>query len=276
MDDEIGAEQQRLLQVRRRECVVDDEQRTDRVRRVCGAPDVDDVEERVRRRLEPDEANRLVEVRGEAVVELGRRDVREAVALRLVDLRRHPVDAPVDVGDQDDALPGIDEVHQGRRRAEPGAERDPVLRLLEARQRLLQRAAGRVRDARVVVALVHADRVLHERRRLVDRRRDRAGRRIRLLADMNRARLELHCRSVPSPTGRTPRGQTLYICRRLPTWASRQPPRPSGSDPGQTRARPRCGAITASPRGRGRARAPGAPPRARASRRRRRAPSARA
>ena len=70
------------------------------------------------------------------------RDVGEAVALRLVDLRRHPVDAAVDVGDQDDALARVDEVHQRRRRADPGAERDAVLRVLEARERLLQRAFG--------------------------------------------------------------------------------------------------------------------------------------
>ena len=56
----------------------------------------------------------------------------------------------------------------------------------------LQRVPRRVRDARVVVALVLADRVLDVRRRLVDRRDDRAGRRIRLLAVVDGARLEVH------------------------------------------------------------------------------------
>ena len=57
---------------------------------------------------------------------------------------------------------------------------------------VLERVPGRVGDARVVVALVLADRVLDVRRRLVDRRDDRAGRGIRLLADVDRAGLEVH------------------------------------------------------------------------------------
>ena len=121
-------------------------------------------------------AHVLVEVRrrGRSSNSLGR-DVGEAVALRLVDLRGHAVDAAVDVGDQHDALAGVDEVHQRRRRAEPGRERDPVRRALEARERGLERGARGVPDARVVVALVDADRLLDVGRGLVDRR-DRGAR----------------------------------------------------------------------------------------------------
>ena len=197
--DRVGAELERLLEVRRGERVVDDEQRADGVRCGGGLADVDDVQHRVRRRLDPDELHLVVEVRGEVVVELGRRHVGEAVALRLVDLRGHPVDAAVDVRDQHDALARVDEVHQRGRRAEARAERDAVLRVLEARERDLQRRAGRVRDAGVVVALVHADRLLHERRGLVDRRDDRAGRRVGLLPGVDRPRLEVH-RGAYRPT----------------------------------------------------------------------------
>ena len=49
----------------RRERVVDDDERADRVRRLRRPRDVDDVERRVRRRLEPDELRPLVEVLGE-------------------------------------------------------------------------------------------------------------------------------------------------------------------------------------------------------------------
>ena len=158
----------------------------------AAAPDVDDVQQRVRRRLDPDHRHVLVEVIGEVLVELVGRDVGEAVALRLVDLRGHAVDAAVDVGDQDDALARIDEVHQRRRRAEPRREREPVRGAFEARERGLERRAGRVRDARVVVALVDADRLLHVRRRLVDRRDRGARRGIGLLALVDGAGLELH------------------------------------------------------------------------------------
>ena len=197
VDDDVGAELERLLQVGRRERVVDDEQRADSVSGVRGLANVDDVQRRVGRRLDPDELDLVVEVGREVVVELGRGHVREAVALRLVDLGGHPVDAAVDIGDQNDALARVHEVHQRGRRAEPRAERDAVLRVLEARERDLERRAGRIGDARVVVALVHADRLLHVRGGLVDGRDDGAGRRVGLLPGMDRARLEVHRVSLP-------------------------------------------------------------------------------
>ena len=49
VEDDVGAELERLLEVRRGEGVVDDEERADRVRRVGGGADVDDVQQRVRR-----------------------------------------------------------------------------------------------------------------------------------------------------------------------------------------------------------------------------------
>ena len=129
VDDEVGSERERLLQVGRGEGVVDDEEGADGVRSVGGAADVDDVQERVRRRLDPDEPHLLVEMRRQVLVELVGRDVGEAVSLRLVDLRGHPVDAPVDVGDQDDPLARVDEMEQRRRRPEARGERDAVRRL---------------------------------------------------------------------------------------------------------------------------------------------------
>ena len=146
MHDGVRAERERLLQIRRRECVVDDEHRADGVCRSRGLADVDDVEQRVRGRLDPHHPHVLAEVGREVVVELVRRDVGELVALRLVHLRRHAIDAAVHVGDQDDPLAGIDEMHERRRRSDPRAEGDAVLRLLETRKRLLQGGPGRVRD----------------------------------------------------------------------------------------------------------------------------------
>ena len=122
---------------------------------------------------------------------LGRQE-REPVPLRLVDLREHAVDAAVDVVDRDHVVPGREQVHERRHRAEPGRERAAVRRVLERREALLQRRARRVGDARVVVALVDAHRLLHVRGGLVDRRRHRARRRVRLLALVDRAGLEVH------------------------------------------------------------------------------------
>ena len=83
-------------------------------------------------------------------------------------------------------------MHQRRRRTEPGRERVAVGGALERGEALLERRPRGVGDPRVVVALVHADRVLHVRRGLVDRGRERPRRGIRLLPDVDRAGLELH------------------------------------------------------------------------------------
>ena len=154
VDDDVGAVLERALQVRRGEGVVDDEDRADGVRGVGGRADVDHVQRRVRRRLDPDHPRPLVEVRGEVRVELVGRDVVEVIALRPVDARRHAVDAAVDVRDQHDPVAGVEQVHQRRRRAEPGRVADAVVSALERGEALLERLPRRVRRARVVEALV--------------------------------------------------------------------------------------------------------------------------
>src|SRR5207244_213359 len=92
----------------------------------------------------------------------------------------------------DDAVARIDEVHDRRRGAEPRRERDPVLGRLERGEAELERRARRVRDTRVVVALVLPDLLLHVGGGLVDRHRDGARGGIRLLPLVDRAGLEVH------------------------------------------------------------------------------------
>ncbi len=128
---------------------------------------------------------------------LGGQEV-EAVALRLVDLREHPVDAAVDVVHADDPVARAEQVHDRRRRAEAGRVREAVVGALQRGEAGLERRPRRVAGARVVVALVLADRVLGERRRLVDRRDHRPGRRVGLLPVVDRARLEVHASSLCS------------------------------------------------------------------------------
>ena len=55
VDDDVRAEVERVLEVRRRERRVDDEQGAGGARRGCDGRDVDEVEQRVGRRLDPDE-----------------------------------------------------------------------------------------------------------------------------------------------------------------------------------------------------------------------------
>jgi hypothetical protein len=192
VQDDVGAELERPLEIGRGEGVVDDDHRADLVRGLRRSLDVDHVQQRVRRRLEPDKPRLLVEVLREPLVDLFRREEGDVVALRLVDLRQEPVDAAVDVVDRDDALARVNEMHDRRHGRHAGGEGDAVLSALERGETDLQRRPRRVRDARVLVALVLPDRLLGERRRLVDRDRDRAGRRIRLLTLVDRAGLEVH------------------------------------------------------------------------------------
>ena len=191
MQDDVGAEGERLLQVGG-EGVVDDDQCADRVCRLGSGPNVDHVHERVRRGLEPDHPRLLVQMRRQVLVDLVVWHPVEDVALRLVDLREHPVDAAVDVVDRDDAVTWIDQMHQRRRRRQAGGEGNAVLGSFERGQARLERGPGWIRGPRVVVALVLANRVLKVGRRLVDRHRQGAGRRIGLLAGVDRAGLELH------------------------------------------------------------------------------------
>ena len=100
-------------------------------------------------------------------------------------------------------------MHQRRRRSEPRRERVAVGGALERGEALLERRPRRVGDPGVVVALVHPDRVLHVRGRLVDRGRHRARRGIRLLSDVDRAGLELHRADATATPCQTP---TLRRC----------------------------------------------------------------
>ena len=110
MHDDVRAEFERPLEIRRREGIVHHEKRAGRVRRFSRPFDVHDVQQRVRRCLDPHDPSSLVEVRGE-VVELGRRQIVEDVALGLVDLRGHAVDAAVDVGDQHHPVARAQQMH---------------------------------------------------------------------------------------------------------------------------------------------------------------------
>ena len=191
VEDDVRSEVERGLEIGRRERVVDDEQCPRGPR--CGGDgrEVHDVEQRVRRGLDPHEP-RVREVRRRIGRELLRRRVREAVALGLVHLREHPVRAAVNVVDADDMVARVEQVHDRRGRADARREGMAVRRVLEGREAFLEGRACRVRDTGVVVPLVDAHRLLREGRRLVDRRDHGPGRRIRLLSRMDRLRLELH------------------------------------------------------------------------------------
>ena len=123
--------------------VVDDEQAADVVRRVCDRADVEHLQERVRRRLDPDHVGPLRRDLGEPD---RRREIRvgEAVALRSEHLREEPVGAAVHVVHRHRKLARRDELEHRGDRGHARGEGEAVLGLLERRQALLERGARQV------------------------------------------------------------------------------------------------------------------------------------
>ena len=114
VDDHVGAQRQRLLQQRRRERVVDDHARAGLARRGADRGHVGDVEQRVRRRLEPHQVG--LEQLGDPGLRVRRRDALDPP--RMV--------ARAGLGDPGDALVAVvgnHEVRAGRQLAQHGVAR---------------------------------------------------------------------------------------------------------------------------------------------------------
>ena len=182
----VGAQLQRTLEVRAGEGVVDDHERTGRVGRVDHGGDVDDAQQRVGGRLQPDQARRGAQgaghggrVRRVDVVDLHpkarQQTVKEAGGAAIQVVVRH------------DMVAALQQVGDGRFGAHARAEGQPVVAALQRRHALLQRGPRGVAGARVFVALVLPHALLGEGRGLVDWHRDGAGCRLRLLAHVDGA-----------------------------------------------------------------------------------------
>ncbi len=78
------------------------------------------------------------------------------------------------------------------------AEGEAVLRVLQRGEARFERGARRIASARILVAFILAQTRLRIGRGLEDRCNRRAGRGIRLLPGMNRARRKLHCLCLTS------------------------------------------------------------------------------
>ena len=204
--DDVGAERQRLLQVRRRERVVDDHQRARLVPEGRERGDVGDLHERVRRRLDPQHRGGRGPLQCRAdLVEVAHVDDDELDAPRHVQPAHQAVGAAVHVVAHHDTATGDQRgAEQGVLGGEPGRERRRRDAPVEVGEEHLQRVARRVAGARVLVAVAHAaDAVLHVRRRQVDRRDDGAGGLVGLLAGVDGPGAELgHARWFLTRRGR--------------------------------------------------------------------------
>ena len=185
----VGAERERLLQVRSGESVVDDHPRVLILRRARNGLDVDDREQRVGRGLDPDHAG-LGPPRRFERAQVAQVTGRPRDPMTFVYTCDKPVGAAVRVVRDDQMVARVECAQDGILGREAARERESVPRVLERRDARLHRGTSRVAAARIFVAAVLSDRVLGECRRQADRRHDRTRAGVRLMTGVDRARFE--------------------------------------------------------------------------------------
>ncbi|SIG83366.1 Uncharacterised protein [Mycobacteroides abscessus subsp. abscessus] len=188
MDDEVGAELDRTLQVRGRERRIDGEESIVGVGDARGLDDVDDVEAGVARGLGPDDRGAVGDRRFQRLG-VGEVDGADDDAPALVLILEQPIRSAVDVAGDDDLVAGTEQSGEhgdlGRRSRVHGRR---VRRPFEVAQHLFEVAAVRGARARVVEAGPgHARDVHLEGRGLEDRGDDGTGVRFRGGAGVHRA-----------------------------------------------------------------------------------------
>ena len=177
VDAHVGAQFERPLHGGARERVVHDEPCAVRVRDLGRARDVGQAEDRVRGRLDehhlrarPDRAVDQLRLRRVHVGEL-ERELRE-------DLVEQTERAAVGIVSDHDVIAGAQHAGDGVDRRHARRVREAGLAAFDRRDVRLERRACGILRARVLIALVTAKLFLHVRRRLEDRRDDRARTRI--------------------------------------------------------------------------------------------------
>ena len=148
---------------------------------------VGQLEQRIRRRLDPDDA-RLRPDGGGDLRRVGHVDESERQTCAAApDTLEQTVRAAVQVVARDDVRARVDEFEDRGDRRHARSERERLLASFEVGNAALQRPSRRIVRTAVIETLVHAGAFLHERRRGVDRRHDRARRWVGCLAGVNGA-----------------------------------------------------------------------------------------
>ena len=195
--DQVGAELDRPLDVRAGERVVDDQLGVMAMGEVGRGAEIRQPHHRIGRRLDEQHLGRrrhrpldLVEVRG---VDVGEREL--VAPQHLVE---QPEGAAVGVVGDDHVVARLEHRRDRADRGHARGEGEPFLAGLDRCEVALERHPRRVLRPGILVALVFTQRLLDVGRGLVDRRDDRTGRGVRLLAGVEangaetRAGCELH------------------------------------------------------------------------------------
>ena len=171
---DVGAQIERRLQVGRTERVIDGQQRPGLLGHGGGGPDVDDVEQRVSRCLNPDELGLRADFFAHRAHVAHRHEVK-LDAVGRENFGEEAVGAAVEVVGADDLVAGLEQLYQAVDGGHAGGEGQAVLPVFQRRHRVLQLGAGGVVGARVLVAFVVAGAALHIGRGLVNGRHNGPG-----------------------------------------------------------------------------------------------------
>src|SRR5688500_12207403 len=192
MHHDVEAVLERALDPRRSEGVIAYRDQLVLARHGGNGLEINDLEERVGRGLDPDHAavgfDRFFERTGFGQVNEARAQIGGTLTHALQDA----VAAAVEIVHRHDMGARVEELEHGADRRHAGGEGEAGLAALELGDAGFERIARRVARARVVVALVLARARLRVGRGGVDRRHHRAGPRVGLLAGVDHLGLELH------------------------------------------------------------------------------------
>ncbi len=186
---EIGAKRKRVLQKRRGERVVDDEQSPMVLEQVGDAPDVDDFQIGVRRCLGPDQPG-FGPDRSTDLLQVTHVDQGVVDAVAADDFGHKTMGAAVGVVGENDMVTGSQEVGDVLCSGQTAGVSEPPGGPFQGGHDILQRGAGGIVSPAVFVRAELIDALLHEGAGLVDRCGDGAGRGVGLLPGVNGARLE--------------------------------------------------------------------------------------
>src|SRR6185437_6266557 len=177
MQDDVGAEIERVLQIRRGKGVVYTKEDllagllSPRFgfRGECG--DIHDVHQRIRWRLRPDEFRLLIDVRPDSRCILHVHEMEFDTHL-FEDLREEPVGAAVHIVGSDDLVAGDEQTQYGIRSRYPATETQAVFAILDMRQRGLESKTRWILRTGILITFVHSRRALHISGCLIDRGHD--------------------------------------------------------------------------------------------------------
>ena len=188
--DDIGTEVDRIAEVRAHEGIVRDEERAVRVCEVCHRTDVRHLHHRVRRRLDVDGFDAVVQ-RSLCFGNIRCVDEAEMETVLLIDEAEETDGAAVKVIGGKDRISRFEKLHDHRNRSHAGRVAGTVTPVLEQCDHLLRAFPRRVLHAGVVVARGLSELRMPEGRGLKYRNRNAAGR-IFPVAAMNADRFYIH------------------------------------------------------------------------------------